>query len=348
MPVRGKAGATRAPPRNCEGIAMPKQRTHTQDELNTYALGFLARVQGSWTDEAISDWRAELTRLGFAPAASEISIALAHAHERFYEGPGHLLVCMGRPCHVRQKFDASDAAMRQGLDASLLLSTTECQGPCKQAPVATLRIGQRSMMFAQFAQTADWQAVRSFAQRAAAAGTLLVEQGSAEAFAFDPVHDHEHGSVVLQPLRFLLGRFQGEGEETTRPMSFQKEMVGSLEAGGRCLALRMGVTYPLANGQKDTHNAFVTIGVNPDTEAIEARAYTDGGAIHEFQLQMEGDAVVFAERPPVHNDQAQRARKILRPTPDGFEERVEVDYGSGQYEMHSVLAMQRVTPSASL
>jgi hypothetical protein len=104
----------------------------------------------------------------------------------------------------------------------------------------------------------------------------------------------------------------------------------------------MGVTYPLANGQKDTHNAFVTIGVNPDTERIEARAYTDGGAIHEFQLQVEGDALMFAERPAAHHG-AQRARKIVRPTPDGFEERVEMDYGSGQYELHSVLTMQRVT-----
>lgn len=325
---------------------MPKQRVHTQDELNHFALGFLAQVQGSWTETAVSSWRAELTRLGFAPTEAEISTALAHAHTRFAEGASHLLVCMGRPCHARQKFDASDAALRHGLDPShLLLSTTECQGPCKQAPVATLRVGQRSTMFAQFSQEADWQAVRSFAQRAAAAGTLLVEIGSAEPFEFDPVHDHEHGSVVLSPLRFLVGRFQGEGEETSRPMTFQKEMLGSLEAGGRCIALRMGVTYPLANGQKDTHNAFVTIGVNPDTEAIEARAYTDGGAIHQFQLQVEGDAVVFAERPPAHSDNAQRARKILCPTPDGFEERVEVDYGAG-YETHSVLRMQRVAGSA--
>ena len=95
-------------------------------------------------------------------------------------------------------------------------------------------------------------------------------------------------------------------------MSFQKEMVGSLEAGGRCIALRMGVTYPLSNGQKDTHHAFVTIGVHPDTEAIGARA-----------------------------------RKLLRPMPDGFEERVEVDYGTGHYETHSVLHMLRVAGSVS-
>lgn len=323
---------------------MPKQRVHTQEELNHFALGFLAQVQGAWTETALTGWRAELTRLGFTPTEAEISTALADAQARFVAGPSHLFVCMGRPCHARQKFDATDAAMRQGLDPSrLLLSTTECQGPCKQAPVATLRVGQRSTMFAQFAQDADWHAVRSFAQRAAAAGTLLVEAGSAEPFEFDPVHDHEHGSVVLQPLRFLLGRFQGTGEEIVRPMAFQKEMLGSLEAGGRCLALRMGVTYPLANGQKDTHNAFVTIGVNPDTEAIEARAYTDGGAIHAFQLQVEGDTVSFAERPPAHTDGAQHARKVLRPTPEGFEERVEVDYGSGMYETYSVLHMQRVT-----
>src|SRR5215831_8366248 len=132
---------------------------------------------------------------------------------------------MGRPCHRRQKFDMSEPALRQGLDEShLLLSMTECQGPCKQAPVATLRIGQRSEMFAQFKQAADWQTVVDFARRAASASTLLIDPGAAQPFQFDPVHDHEKVSVPLQKLNFLIGHFQGEGEEVTvnGPSSFLK------------------------------------------------------------------------------------------------------------------------------
>ena len=149
---------------------MQQQRTRTPANLEALALGFVVQIQGSWTEEAVRGWRAELTRLGLAPTEHELSTALAQAQERFFQGPAHLFLCIGRPCHRRQKFDVSDQAVRQGLDESrLLLSTTECQGPCKQAPVATLRVGQRSTMFAQFAQEADWQAVRSFAQRAASA-----------------------------------------------------------------------------------------------------------------------------------------------------------------------------------
>ena len=327
---------------------MQQQRTRTPANLEALALGFVVQIQGSWTEEAVRGWRAELTRLGLAPTEHELSTALAQAQERFFQGPAHLFLCTGRPCHRRQKFDVSDQVLRQGLDESrLLLSTTECQGPCKQAPVATLRVGQRSTMFAQFAQEADWQAVRSFAQRAASANTLLTEPGSADPFLFDPVHEHEHGhgSVPLRKLQFLLGHFQGEGKEVTRPEPFQKELVGGWEAGGRCIALRMGVTYTLADGRKDTHNAFVAIGVNPQTEGIEARAYTDGGAIHDFQLQLDGDAVMFDERPDVHHA-ARRARKILRPTADGFEERLEVDQGEGHFATHFVIAMQRVTSTA--
>jgi len=327
---------------------MKQQRTRTPANLEALALGFVVQVQGSWTEAAVRGWRAELTRQGLEPTEHELTAALTQAQERFFQGSAHLFLCIERPCHRRQKYDVSESALRQGLDESrLLLSTTECQGPCKQAPVTTLRIGQRSTMFAQFAQETAWQAVRDFAQRAALAGTLLTEPGSADPFLFDPVHEHEHdhSSVPLRKLQFLLGHFQEEGKEVTRPEPFQKELVGSWEAGGRCIALRMGVTYTLVDGRKDTHNAFVVIGVNLQTEGIDARAYTDGGAVHDFHLQLEGDAVMFDERPDAHYA-AQRARKILRPTAYGFEECLEVDHGEGRFETHFVITMQRVTPTA--
>jgi hypothetical protein len=199
-------------------------------------------------------------------------------------------------------------------------------------------------MFAEFKQQADWQIVLDFARRAAAAGTLLLDPGAAQPFQFDPVHDHEKVSVPLQKLGFLIGHFQGEGEEVTvtGPSTFLKELVGSWEAVGHCLALRMGVTYPLATGHKDTHTAFVAVGVNPTTDHIEARAYTDGGNMHDFRLRFEGDALMFEDNAPGHLGAA-RARKIVRPTAYGFEERLEVDHGEGRFEPHYVIAMHRVT-----
>jgi len=201
-------------------------------------------------------------------------------------------------------------------------------------------------MFAQFRQPADWQTVLDFARRAASASTLLIDPGEAQPFQFDPVHDHEKVSVPLQKLNFLIGHFQGEGEEVTvnGPSSFLKELVGTWEAVGHCLTLRMGVTYPLADGHKDTHTAFVAIGVNPSTDHIEARAYTDGGNVHDFHLRLEGDTLMFDDHPPGHLG-VQRARKLLRPTADGFEERLEVERSAGRFEPHYILTMHRVAPA---
>lgn len=326
---------------------MPQRRAATEPDLETLALAFVVQVQGSWTPEALQGWRAQLARQGHTREEHEIEAALARARQQFYEGQAHLFLCMGRPCRQRQKFLTSDEELqRLAVQAPLSLSTTECQGPCKQAPVATLRVGQRSEMFAQFKQPADWQSVLDFARRAASASTLLIEPGQAQPFQFDPVHDHDKVSVPLRQLDFLIGHFQGEGQEVTvsGPSSFWKEVVGAWEAVGHCLTLRMGVTYPLADGRKDTHTAFVAIGVNPATDHIEARAYTDGGNVHDYHLQIEAERLKFDDQPATHL-QAQRARKILRPTVDGFEERLEIDYGTGQFEPHYVITMHRVAPA---
>jgi hypothetical protein len=252
---------------------------------------------------------------------------------------------MGRPCLQRQKFDASAQALQRAAQAGqLTLTPTECQGPCKQAPVATLRVGQRCEMFAQFMRETDWQAVLHFAECAAAAGTLLVPPGEAQPFRFDPVHDHGSGSGPLRKLHFLLGHFQGNGTFADGTDCFQKEAVGAWEVAGRFLALRLGVTYPLVDGQKDTHTALALIGVHPDTGHITARVYTDGGAMHDYQLELEGDAVMFADRPEAHHHvPATRARKILRPTAYGFEERLELDRGSGHFEPYYIVPMHRST-----
>lgn len=324
---------------------MPPQRRVTDHsvDLDTLALAFVVQMQGSWPPEALKTLHTQLARAGCTPTASVLDTALECARQSFTSGAAHLFLCLGRPCRQRQKFDVAAEALQHAAEAAQCrITPTECQGPCKHAPVATLRVGQRCEMFAQFMRDSDWQTVLQYARRATAAGTLLVPPGEAQPFRFDPVHDHGSGSGPLQKLQFLLGHFQGDGKFVDGTDCFQKEAVGTWEVAGRFLAMRMGVTYPLVDGQKDSHTALAMVGVHPDSGEITARVYSDGGAMHDFHLEVVGDAVIFADRPEAHHDTpAQRARKILRPTPYGFDEVLELDHGNGQFEPHYIVPMHR-------
>jgi hypothetical protein len=315
--------------------------------LDALILAWVVQVQGAWTPAALAALRDQLARQGYAPTADGLEAALGRALQHFNTGAAHFFLCTGRPCRQRQKFDASAPALQRATDlCQLPITPTECQGPCKQAPVATLRVGQRCEMFAQFMREADWQTVLHFARRAAAAGTLLVPPDEAQPFRFDPVHDHSGGSGPLRKLQFLLGHFQGSGTFADGTDCFRKEAVGSWEVAGRFLALRMGVTYPLADGHKDTHTALAMLGVHPDTGHITARVYTDGGAMHDYHLEFAGEAVHFADRPEAHHHvQATRARKVLQPTAYGFEERLELDRGTGHFAPYYIVPMHRTTSS---
>jgi hypothetical protein len=68
------------------------------------------------------------------------------------------------------------------------ISPTARQGPCKQAPLALLRVGHGCELFAQFVRRREWEEVLGFVQRAPQAKTLLVDAGTAQPFRFDPVH----------------------------------------------------------------------------------------------------------------------------------------------------------------
>lgn len=96
-------------------------------------------------------------------------------------------------------------------ETGLRIVKTGCQGPCKQAPVMTLRVGDKMEMFGEVASENDWRAVLKFVTAAVKAGTLLVDTGDAEKLRFDPVHVHEKPSAHMKLLEFLLGRFRGEG-----------------------------------------------------------------------------------------------------------------------------------------
>jgi hypothetical protein len=156
------------------------------------------------------------------------------------------------------------------------------------------------------------------------------------------VHDPEERRQALQPLRFLLGSFRGEGHYVNRSGSFEKEVTGSWEAGGRFLGVRMSVVYLLTDGRKDIHDALVLIGPPSENGLFVAHAYTDGGTIVEYCLAYKEGILSFADRPPNEPGlQVARARKCFTPTVDGFEERLDIDRGNGQFEPYSVITMQR-------
>jgi hypothetical protein len=170
--------------------------TNSTTELRFHASGFIVKVHGVWTEKALNQFRDSLKLRRLAPSDDELMTILRQAKERYLDGPGRLSVCASEPCRAKIGFDLSDAALESAAtEAGMPISLTGCQGPCKQAPVLSLRIADRSEFFAQVASARDWQAILKFAQQARTAGTLMTNAGSAEPFRFDPVHDHLKPSV---------------------------------------------------------------------------------------------------------------------------------------------------------
>ena len=155
------------------------------------------------------------------------------------------------------------------------------------------------------------------------------------------VHPPKPPPPLLRPLAFLVGRFRGDGSYTKDGRLFHKQMVGAWEAGGQFLSLRMRVVYPLKDGRLDVHDACVMLGFSATNDRLEAHAYTDGGGLIDYALTWDGHALSFPDRPPGHQPGAKRARKILSPHESGFEERLEVDSGTGAFEPYSRIIMQR-------
>ena len=318
-------------------------RTDTAAELDFHASGFIVKVQGSWTDGALQQFRHFLNLRGIFPSDDELLGALQAAKAKYLAGAAHLFVCTAEPCRGKISFDASDAGLARACQQTgVAISTTGCQGPCKQAPVVSLRIGERSEVLAEIVSPNDWRAILDFAKRAGAANTLLIDAGAAEQFRFDPVHDHGKPSARLKSLEYLLGHFRGEGQYAMADYNFQKEVIGSFEAGSRFIALRMDASYPLADGRKDVHKALVVVGSETSSGEITAHAYTDGGIVRQYEVRNDQGVLCFADQPPGHAGQWKRARKILNPTREGFEERLEVDGGDGSFVPYYVVCMRRV------
>ena len=129
--------------------------------------------------------------------------------------------------------------------------------------------------------------------------------------------------------------------------TFSKEVIGAFEAGGRFIALRMDASYPLPDGRKDVHKALVIVGSEPSSGTIKAQVYTDGGTVREYCIESGDGQLHFDDVPPGHGKLWKRARKILRPTQEGFEERLEVDKGDGSFVPYYVIVMRKVASRKS-
>lgn len=310
-------------------------------DLAFHVSGFLVRTEGNWSEGALAQFRHFLKLRHIEPAAEELAQVLARARQDYAADRQRLSICTAQPCGKNIHYDNSEPALaRLSDEIGAPIVKTDCQGPCKQAPVLALRIAGKQENFAEVASAEDWRAILKFAKAAVRADSLLVDTGAAEKFRFDPVHDHGKTSAHMKPLEFLLGHFRGEGRYAMADYAFHKEVIGGFEAGGRFIGLRMDASYPLADGRKDVHKAFVIVGSEPSGE-LKARAFTDGGLVREYAIACQADNLEFADAPPGHASQWKRARKILRPTADGFEERLEVDPGDG-FVPYYVIPMQRV------
>jgi hypothetical protein len=310
--------------------------TATLSEIGRAALGHLVAKRGHLSETSADAW---VSSQSDPRAARE---ALARAAQHFAAGDRQLFLCRGEAC--RPAPDSADAAARAGV----LSCDTGCQGECERGPMATLLFDGAARSFGGLDTREAWRDLNAYIARCVAAGSALVEDGAAKALRFDP--DHPETGPDLAPFAFLHGHFRGEGVYGTSGRSFRKEVIGRWEAGGAALSLRMEVAYPLPSGGVDAHEALVLVTPERDGEFWIGRAITDGGVTQAFRYAFDADsgALHFSDRPPGHGHSAKRARKLLIPAADGYEERLEVERDGG-FETYSSILLTRVkegTPDA--
>ena len=215
----------------------PQTSVETSHEIAFYSSGFLVKVEGSWTEPALAQFRHFLHLRRLSPSADELLSLLTQAKKNYCEGKNRLYLCAEQPCCGQSSFDTSaDALESLSRELGLPIAKTGCQGPCKQAPVLSLRIGERQQTFAQVNSAKDWRAVLAFVKAAVQTGSLLIDPGKAEEFLHDPVHDHGKPSAHLKPLGFLLGHFRGQGRYAMASARARLEGRRSLRSGGHLRA----------------------------------------------------------------------------------------------------------------
>lgn len=152
--------------------------------------------------------------------------------------------------------------------------------------------------------------------------------------------EHPHPPAHLARLDFLVGRLRGVGWLGNPDYRYTKEVSGSWAAGGHHLVLEMSADYPLGDGECDSHSVLLVVSAGPDPQSLICRAFTDGGRVIEYRPTATAHGLVFDDSVP-HGCEAERARKLLRATPTGYEETLEVDHGDGEFVAWARIELER-------
>lgn len=306
------------------------------ESLASLALGFAVRTDGALDPPTLARFRhfAQARCGAQEPDATDRALATAVA---LYRGGDGLFLCGSKPCAGAFGFDVSAATVeRVERRTELATFVTGCQGHCKHKPVVSLRIEERREIFGALSTNEERELLFEHARAAHTLGSTLVPGSRVEPFRFDL----EHGAGPANHLpatRFLAGRFRGEGSYVAAPYTFFKEVVGAYEPGGRFMTLHMEARYPSENGGKDLHRALVVVGAAAGGARLVGKAFTDGGDVLEYDVDCADGRLAFDDRSPDHAVSCRRARKVLIPTGDGYEEHLLVDRGSGLEPYYSVV-----------
>ena len=121
--------------------------------LDSLTLALVVSGMGVCTDEAVADLRRYVESKAITRTSVELDVSLERAKRHFAEGAAHFFLCDGEPCQQRRRFEATSNVLQyEAGRIGCRISPTACQGPCKQAPVAMLRVGHGCELFAQFAR----------------------------------------------------------------------------------------------------------------------------------------------------------------------------------------------------
>ena len=155
-------------------------------------------------------------------------------------------------------------------------------------------------------------------------------------------HDEHHADPApqLSVLGFLAGRFRGEGVLTDDGERYEKDVTGTWVAGGHHLLLEMTARYSDGRGRRDEHSAVVVVSAGEDA-GFTCSAYTDGGEVVGMEPKATAGGIEFVDEVS-HGSGALRARKLLRPTDDGYREIFEVDRGDGTFDVYASVDLRRV------
>ena len=156
------------------------------------------------------------------------------------------------------------------------------------------------------------------------------------------IEQHADPAPQLSVLGFLAGRFRGEGVLTDDGELYEKDVTGTWVAGGHHLLLEMTARYSDGRGRRDEHSAVVVVSAGEGT-GFTCSAYTDGGEVVGMEPRATAEGIEFADEVP-HGSGGLRARKLLRPTDDGYREIFEVDRGDGTFDVYASVDLRRVDP----